>query len=187
MKPATRLEERRYATHYIAVAIEMHTGIWVRLNLRTGETSPIVEWNSAKKKLEKPTPVSRLTLDKLRRRPKTKVIGGHYLISERKLIQPRKYTGMGWRYPTLSHQGIVQKQNTQKKRFIAKRLKREAERARREFIENIRQNDPHGINAIPNTAFGHPKRMKAFSLKERTEKRNEQAYKERNIPPLSDD
>lgn len=77
----------------------------------------------------------------------------------------------------------VQKCNSRKKKARVKAA------ARRQWWEKYthKKEDTYGFDSISNVAFGHPKRMKAFGLKEKTKERNEQAYKERNIPPLSDD
>lgn len=92
------------------------------------------------------------------------------------------------RPPRLRYFGRHDKTPNTPKQFSRKKLAKAKTKAKLEarLKRENRGKDPYGFKGISNTAFGHPKRMKAFNLQDKTNERNERAHKERNIPSLSD-
>lgn len=90
----------------------------------------------------------------------------------------------GRRSSLYSQQGIVQKQNSRKKRARAESKAREIQRKKYRrgwpWYETPADADPYGINDVSNTAFGHPRRK--FNVNDKGEANAERRYKERNIP-----
>lgn len=78
---------------------------------------------------------------------------------------------------------VVLKCDSKKKKARAKSA---ARRAWWEKHFSVRE-DVYAFNSISNTSFGHPLRIKAFNLQDKTRRRNELAHKEKNTPSLSDD
>lgn len=77
---------------------------------------------------------------------------------------------------------IVLKCDSKKKKARAKSA------ARRAWWEKHfgQRKDVYGFDSISNVSFGHPKRMKAFSLQDKTEERNSRNHRDRNVPPLEE-